>query len=106
YDSLLLSTYLVPAVFPYTTLFRSWASGLCPRLGRCSSAPGGASTTSPPSNSTKPSPRSRWHASATSASTRTPSTAEVADACQRRSGEHTSELQSRFDLVCRLLLEQ
>src|SRR5699024_12786429 len=24
----------------------------------------------------------------------------------RRSGEHTSELQSRFDLVCRLLLEK
>src|SRR5699024_11727578 len=26
--------------------------------------------------------------------------------CQRRSEEHTSELQSRFDLVCRLLLEK
>src|SRR5437868_11917198 len=25
--------------------------------------------------------------------------------CQTRSEEHTSELQSRFDLVCRLLLE-
>src|SRR5699024_12049302 len=25
--------------------------------------------------------------------------------CRRRSEEHTSELQSRFDLVCRLLLE-
>src|SRR6266513_3309585 len=26
--------------------------------------------------------------------------------CRRRSEEHTSELQSRFDLVCRLLLEK
>src|SRR5438067_4889032 len=26
--------------------------------------------------------------------------------CQKRSEEHTSELQSRFDLVCRLLLEK
>src|SRR5207249_9197855 len=28
------------------------------------------------------------------------------DACRTRSEEHTSELQSRFDLVCRLLLEK
>src|SRR5271167_5101531 len=27
-------------------------------------------------------------------------------ACRSRSEEHTSELQSRFDLVCRLLLEK
>src|SRR5207249_7479433 len=31
---------------------------------------------------------------------------EQLDARQRRSEEHTSELQSRFDLVCRLLLEK
>src|SRR5699024_12358027 len=30
----------------------------------------------------------------------------VRDRCKPRSEEHTSELQSRFDLVCRLLLEQ
>src|SRR5207249_5513789 len=30
----------------------------------------------------------------------------VAGAVSRRSEEHTSELQSRFDLVCRLLLEK
>src|SRR5699024_11896725 len=29
-----------------------------------------------------------------------------ASACECRSEEHTSELQSRFDLVCRLLLEK
>src|SRR5207249_10387737 len=28
------------------------------------------------------------------------------DDCESRSEEHTSELQSRFDLVCRLLLEK
>src|SRR5207249_11737512 len=30
----------------------------------------------------------------------------VPDPCLARSEEHTSELQSRFDLVCRLLLEK
>src|SRR2546422_8177300 len=32
--------------------------------------------------------------------------AEPAEAAQRRSEEHTSELQSRLHLVCRLLLEK
>src|SRR5699024_11903763 len=31
---------------------------------------------------------------------------ELAVTCSSRSEEHTSELQSRFDLVCRLLLEK
>src|SRR5699024_12373399 len=31
---------------------------------------------------------------------------EVQEEKERRSEEHTSELQSRFDLVCRLLLEK
>src|SRR5206468_12511653 len=30
----------------------------------------------------------------------------ICDCCGRRSEEHTSELQSRSDLVCRLLLEK
>src|SRR5699024_11374641 len=30
---------------------------------------------------------------------------KLAYPCEKRSEEHTSELQSRFDLVCRLLLE-
>src|SRR5207249_10130670 len=34
------------------------------------------------------------------------SAAPVSSTCDRRSEEHTSELQSRFDLVCRLLLEK
>src|SRR5437868_15458766 len=32
--------------------------------------------------------------------------ADPPHSCPRRSEEHTSELQSRFDLVCRLLLEK
>src|SRR5699024_11745112 len=38
-------------------------------------------------------------------SIRTPGTAEI-EITATRSEEHTSELQSRFDLVCRLLLEK
>src|SRR5699024_11549484 len=30
----------------------------------------------------------------------------ILELCEERSEEHTSELQSRFDLVCRLLLEK
>src|SRR5207249_12064244 len=39
---------------------------------------------------------------------RSPDRAAHLDRCpvERRSEEHTSELQSRFDLVCRLLLEK
>src|SRR5437868_10796431 len=33
-------------------------------------------------------------------------TAPASEVCLTRSEEHTSELQSRFDLVCRLLLEK
>src|SRR2546428_10353405 len=65
-------------LFPYTTLFRS-----------CSATPWTpAPGASPPASSTRPARRrGRW---------RSP----------RRSEEHTSELQSRSDLVCRLLLEK
>src|SRR5438105_11814429 len=65
-------------LFPYTTLFRS------PRAKRSSS-------TSP----------ARVSASTTSALV-----AGATPAAPRRSEEHTSELQSRVDLVCRLLLEK
>src|SRR5207249_11155318 len=53
--------------------------------------------------STRPLPISRWRtmfSSITIASSTTNPTESV------RSEEHTSELQSRFDLVCRLLLEK
>src|SRR3712207_7757788 len=67
-------------LFPYTTLFRS-----------SSSAP---AATSP--RASCPSPAS-WTSSCRSSSCWTAS---------RRSEEHTSELQSRQYLVCRLLLEK
>src|SRR6266498_4376064 len=61
---------------PYTTLFRSWRAGAQAATGR------------------RPSPgRRQGRASARSTS-------------RPRSEEHTSELQSRPHLVCRLLLEK
>src|SRR2546428_6685457 len=66
-------------LFPYTTLFRSIAA--------CSCAPRRASrrnSTPPPS----------------------PSGSRATEGVLNRSEEHTSELQSRSDLVCRLLLEK
>src|SRR5256884_5067575 len=54
----------------------------------------------------------RWPVSASSSSTTScyrtagPWAAPISSACSRRSEEHTSELQSRLHLVCRLLLEK
>src|SRR5437868_10378603 len=66
-------------LFPYTTLFRSSAAG--------APAAGPARVRRPPA-----------------ARAVTPARARAPPAV--RSEEHTSELQSRFDLVCRLLLEK
>src|SRR3712207_8750292 len=76
-------------LFPYTTLFRSRAyfGDLYPRAGR--SGPAGASGGPCTRRSSEPSSRVR---------TRSRSSP--------RSEEHTSELQSRQYLVCRLLLEK
>src|SRR5687768_17993957 len=70
-------------LFPYTTLFRSIptipvGSPSCTRPGRASS----------------------------SARARSSSTSPPRSAPSSRSEEHTSELQSRLQLVCRLLLEK
>src|SRR5207249_12062769 len=70
-------------LFPYTTLFRS--------------APPSASAVSPKGVMTE--------SSAIEPTTRTPTLTSVPGR-ESRSEEHTSELQSRFDLVCRLLLEK
>src|SRR5689334_24208558 len=69
-------------LFPYTTLFRS--------SGSCSRQPLPLHLPSP---SQRPPPR-RHRSSSRSIST------------ANRSEEHTSELQSQFHLVCRLLLEK
>src|SRR5207249_10156646 len=82
-------------LFPYTTLFRSWW----------------AATLSADRNSDDRDTRSRPTQTAPSPrNTRRGSSRDAAPAigrpAPRRSEEHTSELQSRFDLVCRLLLEK
>src|SRR5690606_42151792 len=81
----------VPTLFPYTTLFRSpaCAGGRPPPTGLTGCWRPSAPTTRPP----WPPRRCSWPWSA-------PSTASS------RSEEHTSELQSRENLVCRLLLEK
>src|SRR5207253_10786097 len=68
-----------PTLFPYTTLFRSR-----PPAPRGSSRPGNGNRSRPRSGSPG---RARWRSGF-------------------RSEEHTSELQSRGHLVCRLLLEK
>src|SRR3712207_7856622 len=67
-------------LFPYTTLFRSPGSGGVPRAGPRRPTRG----SSPPRGGSDRPPRGR----------------------RGRSEEHTSELQSRQYLVCRLLLEK
>src|SRR5689334_24017274 len=70
-------------LFPYTTLFRS------DRMSRRTSAPNWPATSAAAAIAGSPAPpsarRREWW---------------------RRSEEHTSELQSQFHLVCRLLLEK
>src|SRR3712207_7365274 len=80
-------------LFPYTTLFRS---APVTRPGRANAACSGAVepvTSTPRIVSTRPSAAGPSRSTATR--------------CERpRSEEHTSELQSRQYLVCRLLLEK
>src|SRR5699024_12560200 len=80
-----------PPPFPYTTLFRSRRDGGAGPRSRRTAAHG--------SRCLRRARRPRW----------VPPDAHVrrrTAARRLRSEEHTSELQSRFDLVCRLLLEK
>src|SRR3712207_8143701 len=70
-------------LFPYTTLFRSDAASSTWRCG-CSA----------------------WSATVRTRSRPTARTPRRSASSRRRSEEHTSELQSRQYLVCRLLLEK
>src|SRR2546429_5398533 len=74
-------------LFPYTTLFRSAGSSSTTRAA-CS-----------------PSSARRARRSIGSRGGR-PASSSSAPGTDRRSEEHTSELQSRLHLVCRLLLEK
>src|SRR5206468_12550869 len=79
-----------PTLFPYTTLFRSSSSASTDKRYR-------GSTTCTACSSPSGSVRAR----------RSPCCATpTVSSCRLRSEEHTSELQSRSDLVCRLLLEK
>src|SRR5438046_6370494 len=75
-------------LFPYTTLFRSPTSSRAPWCC-CRSIPG----------------RSPYRTASRSTTACAPK-APPPDGCERRSEEHTSELQSLTNLVCRLLLEK
>src|SRR5690625_5570679 len=76
-----------PTLFPYTTLFRSAGAGLL-AVPRALPSP------------LVPVPRG-WFAPSAPAQA-----AQPMPTTARRSEEHTSELQSRGHLVCRLLLEK
>src|SRR5207248_11030319 len=80
-----------PTLFPYTTLFRSR-----PRSSWGGSARHGAARSRRPVPHARPPSRRarRWRSSRSRKPVRS------------RSEEHTSELQSPYDLVCRLLLEK
>src|SRR5207249_5661988 len=93
-------------LFPYTTLFRS----------RGSAASGPTADASMPSRDSREArlhhAGARQQRSPPPSAARLPTVAATASFALRmqastraRSEEHTSELQSRFDLVCRLLLE-
>src|SRR5690349_24190097 len=84
----MLLTPPISTLFPYTTLFRSTSRG-----------PGGGPW--PPARSSA----AAGHPSEPARRTPAPS-ATGGPPATRRSEEHTSELQSRRDLVCRLLLEK
>src|SRR3712207_7116597 len=84
-------------LFPSTTLFRSPTSAL-----RTCSASGAMLNSSAPA--AKPSPSLTFARSTVPGSGERTSAAEPSAAL--RSEEHTSELQSRQYLVCRLLLEK
>src|SRR5207249_7064594 len=81
-------------LFPYTTLFRSWSSS--------------SSTTrsSVPPAVARTSAHVHWLRSQRAPSFPGPRDRSQWTCALVRSEEHTSELQSRFDLVCRLLLEK
>src|SRR5690625_6062201 len=88
-----------PTFFPYTTLFRSVSTltiGVSRTVSRTAISTGITITVT----------CSRPHRSSADAATITISRQDQAANRRTRSEEHTSELQSRGHLVCRLLLEK
>src|SRR5206468_11410362 len=96
--------HLSSTLFPYTTLFRSWhailrASGMV--AGSAARAVRGSHCSDPPTEKTSGGV-GRQGSSVRQLARRLRPWPCLSD----RSEEHTSELQSRSDLVCRLLLEK
>src|SRR5207247_9447786 len=95
-----------PSLFPYTTLFRS-AQGAAPRVRQRPGLPpplrarGGDRAAPRPPDGHQGAPPAREEPPLPGHGVRRRRVAARA----ARSEEHTSELQSRVDLVCRLLLE-
>src|SRR5689334_23733829 len=87
-------------LFPYTTLFRSFTVYQQEVGGEASSSVSGAALND--HEGTQPAAAS-GPSSGDPSQAREPSLGELK---ARRSEEHTSELQSQFHLVCRLLLEK
>src|SRR5699024_12813950 len=82
-------------LFPYTTLFRSRSNEGSRRFSAAATVGAAAAAAAAIAAA----------AAAAAGKAVAPATTTAA-AAQMRSEEHTSELQSRFDLVCRLLLEK
>src|SRR5206468_4753477 len=88
-----------PPPVPYTTLFRSTTGANSPNT----TLPLGMSHSRPETRRLRLRPAGTLILTVRLITSRLPS---VADLRPGRSEEHTSELQSRSDLVCRLLLEK
>src|SRR2546430_4758252 len=85
-------------LFPYTTLFRSIKARAVVVFPQPDSP---ARPMASPSRRSNEAPLTAW-----TAPPRVPNSTERSRTSRRRSEEHTSELQSQSNLVCRLLLEK
>src|SRR5207247_10861674 len=93
-------------LLPYTTLFRSARGAARPgRRDRPSGAAGRGPARARPTARPQAGGALRWPAAACGARSR-PGARAAGLPVGREMEEHTSELQSRVDLVCRLLLEK
>src|SRR2546429_5200381 len=89
-------------LFPYTTLFRSRADSEVRLPGLARRADATRVRLPPSTERLPPESRCRWRGTGR---VRRARKAQAWPGLFRRSEEHTSELQSRLHLVCRLLLE-
>src|SRR5437870_7334586 len=95
-----------PTLFPYTTLFRSRLTCSKPkRRPGCCNSPGRAEAERMGYTSWRSTSTSRCRGFSTSAEAGVRRDVKDRGGGPERSEEHTSELQSRGHLVCRLLLE-